>query len=305
MNPLVTRYMDGALARPGALRVLAPDRSLPQLIARLRHWLRADGDSPRPDVSREVALAMQRAADFSHLTARRVMIPRSQVVAVRADATLTELVSFVHGHPHSRYPVFDRSLDNIVGVISAKQVISALVDTSYGADPFDLRAHLSLPLFVPEQVSLSALLAEMKQQRSHLAILVDEYGATAGLLTFRDLIERLAGAVAEVPDDIEPQHEEIQWLPDGSARVSGLTLLSDLEAKLPLAWQDTDFNTLGGYMFGKLDRVPQVGDEVVVSGHRLTVEAVDGLRIAWIHVVPETGAPLELSLTSRTLPPSA
>jgi CBS domain containing-hemolysin-like protein len=215
----------------------------------------AAGDTSRPDVPREVALAMQRAADFSRLTARRVMIPRTQIVAVRAEATLQDLVAFVHGHPHSRYPIYDRTLDDIVGVISAKQLISALVATSNGTEAFDLRAHLSLPLFVP--------------------------------------------------DDVEPLREEIQWLADGSARVNGLALLSDLEAKLPIRLQASEFNTLGGYLFGQLDRVPHVGDEIHVSGHRLTVAEVDGLRIAWIHIRPDADDLIEQLSTPRLVPPAS
>jgi putative hemolysin len=293
--------MDGALAKPGRTRVLAPDRSLPHLLAQLRQKVRAVGQPVLPAIPREVAQATQRAVDFARLTARRVMIPRSQIIAVRSDTTLHELVSFVQQHPHSRYPVFERTLDNILGVISAKQIISALAATHYGADPFDLRAHLSLPIFVPELVSLPSLLATMKQQRSHLAIVVDEYGATAGLLTFRDLIERLAGDAAEVPDDGEPRHEELQWQPDGSVRVNGLTLLSDLQTKLSWELPDSEFNTLGGFIFGRLDRIPTVGDEIALEGHRLTVEEVDGLRIAWVQVTPEAAALIEQPFTPQLM----
>jgi CBS domain containing-hemolysin-like protein len=143
------------------------------------------------------------------------------------------------------------------------------------------------------------LLAEMKRNRSHLAIVVDEYGATAGLVTLRDLLDRIAG---EVRDEAELEPPMVEWLSDGSARLDGLALLTDLDAELGLSFGESDYDTLGGFIFGKLGRRPAVGDSVALDGRTFEVVELDGLRVSRVHMRPSerSGGPPERSAVATS-----
>jgi CBS domain containing-hemolysin-like protein len=231
-----------------------------------------------PDPDRMV----ERALDFAQLAAHHVMVPRTEMVAVPSNISLDQLSGIMQRHEHSRYPVFEGSSDNIVGVISAKHLAAALS----GVDPppahaFDARQYMSDPLFVPETMRAERLLSEMKLNRSHLAIVVDEYGTTAGLVTLRDIIDRIAG---EVRDESELERPTIERQPDGSALVDGLALLNDVELELGMTFGESDYDTLGGLLFGHLGRRPTVGDAIDLDGRTLTVEEVDGVRVSRVRV---------------------
>jgi CBS domain containing-hemolysin-like protein len=137
------------------------------------------------------------------------------------------------------------------------------------------------PLFVPETIRADRLLKEMKRRRSHQAVVIDEYGATAGLVTLRDIMDRLAG---EVRDESEMERPAVEWLPDGSAMVDGLLLLSDVETELNLDFGEPEYDTLGGFIFGKLGRRPSIGDIVQVGEWSLTVAELDGLRVSRVRI---------------------
>jgi CBS domain containing-hemolysin-like protein len=209
------------------------------------------------------------------------MVPRTEVVALPSRIPVSELVGLIHEYQHTRYPVFDENLDNIVGIVSAKRVLSA-VATSAGED-FDVRRHMTEPSFVPKTIRAHQLLATMKRERSHMVVAVDEYGTTAGIVTLRDLISRIAG---DLPDEAEPAQPDLQWLADGTALVEGLTLLSDLEVQLGTHFAEPDFDTLGGLIFGSLGRRPVVGDVVELGDYTFTVQGVDGLRVAQVRIAP-------------------
>jgi CBS domain containing-hemolysin-like protein len=233
---------------------------------------------------------VDRALDFTKLAAHHVMVPRTEMIAIPDGVTLDRLMELVELHQHSRYPVYHHTTDDIVGILSVKRLFHRLPAIIQGQAAFDLREHLAPPVFLPESMPTYQVLAELKRQRTHVAILVDEYGSSAGLMTLRDLMERIAG---EVPDETETTVPEIEMLPDASARVDGLTLLSDVEAVLGIPFADADYDTLGGFMFGQLGRRPRVGDTVRVAEHTLTVEEVDGLRVARVHIRYSLDAPVE------------
>jgi putative hemolysin len=226
----------------------------------------------------------ERALDFSALHSRQVMVPRTEMIAVPAQVSLERLRELMLRHEHSRYPVYEGSPDNIVGVLSAKHLAAILLNpSSPEIDVFDIRPHMSPPVFVPESMGAQRLLAELKLRRSHLAIVVDEYGATAGIVTLRDILDRIAG---EVRDESEVEPPRVQRLPDGAALVDGLTLLTDLHEEFQIKLTDPDYDTLGGFVFGRLGRRPSVGDAVEVAEYRFTIDEVDGLRVARVRVEP-------------------
>jgi len=249
----------------------------PQDLKLLIQSSRASG-AMGPDPDRMV----ERALDFTQLAAHHVMVPRTELVAVPADVTLQQLGGIMERHAHSRYPVFEGSSDNIVGVASAKHLAAALALGKHDLTAvFDVRQYMSDPLFVPETMRAERLLAEMKRNRSHLAVVVDEYGSTAGLVTLRDLIDRIAG---EVRDESEAEAPTVERLPNGEAIVDGLALLTDVEVELGIPFGESDYDTLGGFIFGRLGRRPAVGDSIALDGRALVVEEVDGVRVSRVRI---------------------
>jgi len=238
-------------------------------------------------VSEDAQDVVQRALDFAGLAARHLMVPRPELVTLPIDASVERVAELVQEHQHSRYPVHEGTLDNIVGVVAAKRMLASAVSARARPSALNVRDHMTSPIFVPETMPAYRVLAELKRARSHVAIVVDEYGVTAGMVTLRDLTERIAG---EVPDETELASPEMAWLTDGSALVNGLALVADVEEQLGIELGERDFDTLGGMIFGRLGRRPEVGDTVAAAGYTFTVEEVHGLRIAKVRARPGTDA---------------
>jgi CBS domain containing-hemolysin-like protein len=212
--------------------------------------------------------------DFGDLTAREVMVPRTAMVAVDADAPLDDLIHLAIKHPLSKFPVYEGDLDHIIGIAHVKDLVRVQHDARKEAS---IRGLMREPLAVPEAIRLNELLQEFRAKRQHLAIVLDEYSGTAGLVTLDDLMGEIVG---EVRDHFDKSAPEIQRLPDGSALLDGLTLIEDVNEAFNLALLDENYDTIAGYVLGRLGRMARVGDTVEADGIRLKVEALDGLRIA-------------------------
>lgn len=213
--------------------------------------------------------------DLGELVVRQVMVPRTEVLAVEADAPLEEIIALATQSTYTKFPVYEDSLDQIVGIVHVKDLLRAM--QSPDCKNCTARSLMREPIFVPETISVSALLAQFRQNRQHIAIVLDEYGGTAGLVTLEDLLEEIVGEVSDPFDRATP---EIQSLPDGSVLIDGLTLIEEVNQRLNLNLQDPNYDTIAGYVLGKLGRIPRVGDSVEADGVRLRVESMDGLRIA-------------------------
>lgn len=212
--------------------------------------------------------------DFGGLTAREGMIPRTAMVAVGADAPLNDLIHLAIHHPHTKFPVYEGDLDHIIGVAHVKDLVRVQHDERRATT---VRGLLRETMFVPETARLDALLQQFRAKRQHLAIVLDEYGGTAGLITLDDLMTEIVG---EVRDPFDKSVPEIQHLPDGSTLLDGLTLIEDINQHFNLTLNDPHYDTIAGFVLGRLGRMAQVGDTIDVDGIRLKVEALDGLRIA-------------------------
>lgn len=227
----------------------------------------------------ESRLIVRRALEFGRLPAHTAMVPRTEVIAIPAELPFEEVVRRVTESGHARYPLYEKSLDNIVGVLHATDVLRAL---HFRAGAGRLARHFArTALSAPESVRLDDMLELMRQQRTELAVLIDEYGGTAGIVTMFDLMERVFGEVTtgfERPD--------IERHPDGTAIVSGLTLISEVNDSFDVTLSDEEYDTIGGYVFGLLGRRPEVGDEVELAGFRVRVDGLDGLRIDRLRFVP-------------------
>jgi len=218
---------------------------------------------------------IHRLLTFADLDAGQVMVPRTEMIAVPVDITLPELIEVIARERRSRYPVYDQTLDDIVGIVHSKDLFPILAAGK--TDGFSIREITREAMTVPDSLPIDQVLALMKQRRTHIAIVIDEYGGTAGLITMEDLVERIVG---ELQDEFERPEQEVEVLPDGSARINGLMLIEEVNERFGLDIHDPNFDTIGGYVFGQLGRKPEVGDTVQVGDVTFRVDVLDGLRIA-------------------------
>jgi putative hemolysin len=215
--------------------------------------------------------------DFGELVVRQLAIPRTEIVAVEADAQLDEVVDLAIHSSATKFPVYEDNLDQVLGILHIRDVLAAMKDPE--GHLRKARDLVREAIFVPETTSVNKLLQAFRARRQHMAITLDEYGGTAGLITLEDLIEEIVG---EVRDPFEGGPPSIQTLPDGSALVDGLTLIDEINEFVGLHLVDPNYDTIAGYMLGKLGRIPQTGDtfEDPKEGIRLRVESMDHLRIS-------------------------
>ncbi len=218
--------------------------------------------------------------DFGDLTASQAMVPRTEMIAVAADASLDDLIQCASKHPFSKFPVYEGDLDHIVGVAHVKDLVRVQHSERRAAT---VRGLLREALFVPDTIRLDALLQQFRVRRQHIAIVLDEYSGTAGLVTLDDLMERIVGEVADPFDKSGP---DIQRLPTGAYLVNGLTNIEEVNDRLGLRLHDDFYDTIAGFVLGRLGRMAHVGDTVEAGGVKLKVEALDGLRIARLSVYP-------------------
>lgn len=211
-----------------------------------------------------------------------VMVPRIDIVALPETATLDEMIDRIVEGGHSRIPVYTETVDNIVGILYAKDLLPYLKGTDH---PPHIRTLLRTPLFVPESLLVDDLLHEFQRRKVHIAIVFDEYSGTAGLVTIEDLIEEIVGEIQDEYDVEEPMLERIS---DQEARVDGRASIDDLAEVFDLKWGDEDseeFDTVGGLVYHHVGGIPKVGDTVHVDGLTLTVESTDGRRVGKVLAV--------------------
>jgi len=217
--------------------------------------------------------------DFGNSTASEVMVPRTEMAAVDAEAPLHELIHIATQHTFSKFPVYEGNLDHVIGIVYVKDLVRIQHSDRRAAT---VRGIMREALFVPDTIKLDVLLQQFRLKRQHLAIVLDEYGGTAGLVTLDDLMSQIVG---EVSDSFNKSTPEIQHLPDGAALVDGMTLIEDVNEYFGLTLRDANYNTIAGFVLGRLGRLAAVGDTVEADSIRLKVEALDGRRIARLSLI--------------------
>ncbi len=214
-----------------------------------------------------------------------VMVPRIAMKSLAATATIQEAIETIVDEGHSRIPVYEDSIDEIVGILYAKDLLPFLKDSN-SARP-NVRSLLRTPVFVPESMTVDDLLHELQRRKVHIAIVLDEYGGTAGLVTIEDLIEEIVG---EIQDEYDVEEPMIEKLSDNEARVDGRAAVDDLEELFDTSFgleDEDEYDTVGGLIYHRIGGVPTPGDEVRVDGLVLTVETTDGRRVGKVLVVRE------------------
>jgi putative hemolysin len=210
-----------------------------------------------------------------------VMVPRIDIVAIDQEATFDQAVEVVLKEGHSRTPLYRESVDHIVGILYAKDLLRLI---AAGGPRPRLRDIMRPALFVPESQSVDDLLHELQRRKVHMAVVLDEYGGTAGLVTIEDLLEEIVGEIQDEFDEEEPMKVEIgpgEVILDGRADIDDLTELVDPALELE---DDEEYDTLGGFVYHRIGRVPVVGDAVVIEPFVITVIKVSGRRVGKVRV---------------------
>ena len=216
--------------------------------------------------------------DFKQKRAHDVMRPRTDVVAIDIDSTSDEVLHVLRTERYSRYPVYRETLDDIVGVFLAKDLW--LRDTS---TPFKLSELVREALYVPDSRAAERVLDDLRRTRAYMAVVIDEYGGTAGIITIEDLVEEVMGDITDEYDMAARTSLEM----DGVLELAGTLSLIDARSDYDLEVPDGDWSTLGGYVFARLGRLPRVGDRVRIPNAGLEVVAMDGRRVAALRVLRE------------------
>jgi CBS domain containing-hemolysin-like protein len=213
---------------------------------------------------------------FGDTTVREVMVPRTEMTCVSAESALQDVAHVFSTHAYSRVPVYEEDIDHIVGILHIKDLMRALLATSRTPS---IRQLMREPFFVPDTQRADELLGQLRARREYLTVVLDEYGGTAGLVTMNDLVARIIG---EVQDATSPGLPDIQHTPNGSAIINGLTSIGDVNDAFGLQLIDENYDTIGGYIMGRLGRIPKAGDEVILPHQQIAfrVEEMDKLRVA-------------------------
>ncbi len=254
-----------------------------------------DRSTRHGEIEQQEQEMLYKVFDFADKEVSTVMVPRPEVVALSVELPPEEALAAMIESPYTRYPVYRESLDQVVGILHVRDLISALTDRGIaGVQVEELvrPAHI-----VPETKDLAALLAEFRRTNQHMAIVVDEYGDLEGIVTLEDLLEEIVG---EIEDEFDLPDESVERLPNGKMRIDGTFPIDDFNEQFERQIPIEDYHTVGGFVFGLIGRAPEPGDEVGWDGTRFTVLEVEGSRIERLEIelVPHGGGEEQLKEVS-------
>ena len=222
--------------------------------------------------------------ELDYTTVREVMVPRLDMVAIEADVSLQEAATIIVEHGHSRLPVYVDTIDDVLGIIYVRDLLAAIANPSTDNT---IRSLTRLAFVVPETKRVDELLEEFRERRTQIAIVVDEYGGTEGLVTMEDVLEEIVG---EIEDEFSRVREsEITRQNDGSVNVSAGLGIEDVKELFGVEIESDDFDTVGGFVYHHLGRIPHVGDVVENSGLKVEVVSVLGRRLRTLKIKVENG----------------
>jgi CBS domain containing-hemolysin-like protein len=237
----------------------------------------------RGSLGEQDARMLEGVFEFSEKTAEEVMTPRTDVVAIAGDATVEAAADVVAEARRSRYPVYNETLDEIAGIVHAKDILRAVRQ----APGTRVSTLLRPPLFAPGTREVEDVLADMKRLKTHMAVVLDEYGGTAGVVTMEDLLEEIVGPIVDEFDAAERPAPVA-----GAPQVEGAMPITEFNAEFDEQLSDRDYTTMGGWIFGQLGRLPRVGDRLAAGSRLMEVAEMEGRRVKRIRVLPRAEAEL-------------
>jgi len=264
----------------GVANVLLPGRGLRQgpFVSEAELRSMAELGQEEGSIEREETDLIHSIFEFGDTIVREVMVPRPDIVAIEGDKALRDVQAAVLQHGYSCIPVFEEDLDDMIGIVYAKDVLKAL---HQGKHDMPLRDIVREAHYVPESKKVADLLREMQKAKFHISMVTDEYGSVVGLVTLEDLLEELVGEIADEYDTEEPDLVEIG---DGEYRVDGKMDIDELNEQLDVELPDEEWDTVAGLMLGLLGSIPDEGEEVTFQRLTFTAERVDGRRISKIRI---------------------
>lgn len=235
-------------------------------------------------ISEDEGEMIQGIFSFRDTIAREIMVPRTDAVCAHYDTHFPDIIQLIIQSGHSRIPIYQGNIDNIIGTLHAKDLLSY-----WGRDDLEIRSIVRSPYFIPETKKISEVLKDLRDNKSHMAIVIDEYGGTAGILTLEDIIEEIIG---EVMDEHDSEEKMIVEQEDGSISVNARLDAEELEDYLDLELPEGKFESVGGFIISLLGRVPAVGERLTYRNIEIVVEAANNRKIERVkirHVDPESG----------------
>lgn len=217
--------------------------------------------------------------DFADRVTREIMVPRQDMVCLFTDDSLSDNLAAVRSSRHTRYPLCDEDKDHVIGVVHIRD----LIDLDPKAKSFDFTTVMRPMTVVPEAMSTVKVLQLMQKEHIQMALVADEYGGTAGLITMEDLVEEIVGEIQDEHEAEEP--DDIEKISDTVYEFDGMVLLDEITEILPVEFDDPEEDTIGGYVFGVLGRKPEVGDVVEIPGCKFSVLAAEGFRVMRVKAV--------------------
>jgi len=222
---------------------------------------------------------IQGVVDLSHTTVKEVMVPRIDTVFISADEEKEELFSLIVESGHSRFPVYEETIDKVIGILYVKDVLKSLVKDN----TIDIRKLARQPFFVPEAKHIDDLLRELRRRKVHIAVVVDEYGGVSGIITMENIIEEIIG---DIQDEFDNEKEDIISMDDGAWICDARVNLEDLSERIGIELPEEDFDTLGGFVFDLFGKIPVKNEKAVWGGHDFIIQDVEGHKINSVKIVP-------------------
>jgi len=234
----------------------------------------------RGSLKEEEKELLHKVFEFGDTLASQAMHPRTEIISVQSNVTLKEHFALVSEFCYSRYPVIEDTVDTVIGTLYIKDILVEMASGDVKRED-GIQRFIRPAYFIPENKRVSELLSEMQRERFQLAIVIDEYGGTAGLVTLEDLIEEIVGSIH---DELEAEEKDVQIVDEKNFVVSGQSPLDEVNEMIGTSLRSTDFNTLGGFVFGLFGRMPKVGEQLKYRNIKLEVIELDGRKISKVKV---------------------
>ena len=254
------------------------------LFQRMKQIFQIKEDVEDEGVWKEAAELIRNIFRYMDKDAKDIMTHRKNIVAIDGNEKLADALRFMLDESYSRFPIYEEGIDEIIGTIHLREAMTCYFNEDLRQMPVkQLDDYIRPVAFIPETKSIDTLFKEMQAEKNHIAIVLDEYGQTSGLVAMEDILEEIVGNIL---DEYDEEEELIEILPDGSCIASGMTDLEDLKDMLPMTFEKEEYETLNGFLVDQLDRIPSEEETCIVEydGYRFTVLSVDNNTIERVKI---------------------